>query len=236
MEETSRLARIKERLHEEVYGGHGLLMRHGVPDLGRPILAELALCASEAGMPDGDRLETIAVSLELIRLAVARHYELSSSDEKFDLITADYYYARAISLASNMPSPRAVSSLSRAVVEIASAEASFSSGKGRGIGEARKRAGLFAVAGELGGYVGGLDETALEALSEFSRQIGVAFLGKCGALPRGLVEKLGRVDLLLREASSLVDGMIERSAAKALMKFAKSVLNGERDAVSPERG
>lgn len=230
MEERNRLTGIRKHLYEEVYGGHDLLRRYGVPDLGRLMLAELALCASKAGMPALDRLETIGVSLELIRLAVSRHYESTSPDGKFDLITADYYYARAISLASNIPSPRAVSSLSKAVVEIASAEASFSAKVNWEIGEARNRAGLFAAAGELGGHAAGLDEARIKVLSEFARQIGVAYLGVSGALPGPLVEKLGQVDFLIQEAASFIDGEIESSATAALVEFARSILNGGNNA------
>ncbi|MCL5291381.1 MAG: hypothetical protein M1548_02480 [Actinobacteria bacterium] len=208
------LLRIKERLGEEAFRGHELLTYSGVAIPDRLIIAELLLRSSEPGKYDAEKLEWVGVSLELMQLAVARHYESHSGDPNVSLITADYYYARAISIASNLPCVRAVDALSRAILEVAAAEAVISLDGGNGDGEEilGERAGLFAIAGELAGHLSEVDEVAIARLSNFTRRAGVIHLLKSGTLPQSLVGSHPPVARVKEDAASILKDLPGQTA------------------------
>ncbi|MHB0976084.1 MAG: hypothetical protein ACYC1U_02690 [Candidatus Aquicultorales bacterium] len=138
-----------------------------------------------------------------MQFAVDLHYGAPDKTSHLDLIAADYYYARAISIASAVASVRAVDALARAIAEVSSAEASIAMREpGDGCDVPRKRAALFSAAGELGAFHAGLGEESIGVLSQFGRRCGVFFVRARGLVPERLCEGLPPLPAVARKAIS----------------------------------
>lgn len=208
---------VYSALKDEVRSGHGLLEQFERSISARLVLADLLRAVVGDASIALEEVKTIAVALELMRFGADLHYGKEETSN-LSLIAADYYYARAISLASSLPNIRAVDALSRAIAEIASAEVAAVVGEAeRDVFE--RRAGLFAAAGEIGAALADCENSLVYAISAFGRSAGVVYLADAGWGPLGAREKLDRRSVE-REAGRMLEKMENApSIASALSRY-----------------
>lgn len=150
------LVDIKNQLSENAFSGHELLSEQAsnIEDLP---LAKILLNSASLGNYQSDELIPVAVGLELLRLAAERHYldiDGQPTSSNLSLVTADYYYARAISLASRLNKGYVVERMVKSIAELAEIEASKEAGVDQDeepdLLGGDKHVGLFKAAAELG--------------------------------------------------------------------------------------
>lgn len=115
-------------------------------EIREPLLATLLLFSAKFGKYDFERLKPAAVSVELLELAVEKHYptgielpggkgskkkgaegeadaspEQNTREENLALITGDYYYSRAILLVAGLKDVFAIKVLAEAIADVADA-------------------------------------------------------------------------------------------------------------------
>ncbi|MDP2210821.1 MAG: hypothetical protein Q8J63_03660 [Candidatus Aquicultor sp.] len=119
---SADLAEAKERLAVYAFSEHRLLAesKHVVDDT--PLAALLFITAS-MGRYCSDELVPVGAGLELLRLAVTAHYpdEKTNRDSRKDflLISADYFYARAIIVAGALDNGRVIEYMVQAIADVA---------------------------------------------------------------------------------------------------------------------
>lgn len=120
------LTEIKEELLKNAFSGH-VLLEEQFCDTGNLPLATLLFAAASYGSYRSEELKPAAVGLELLRLAVEKHYRANprnSAERNIFLITADYYYAKAIRIAAELKKAYVVKIMVKAIANIAQLEAS----------------------------------------------------------------------------------------------------------------
>lgn len=199
------LARCEERLHAAV-SGHA-------PEVGRPASETLAaggkrvrpllvFCSAPRVAPGAvgpaqDGLVSAAVAVELVHMATLVHDDLldgatmrrgrptvaTSLGPEAAVNTGDFLFARAFGELTQAGSPRAVSALAAAALDLSQGEidqqrAAFDLGLAEEAYLARcrrKTAALFSVACRLGAQMGGAGAEAEERLAAFGENVGMAF-------------------------------------------------------------
>ncbi len=199
------LARCEERLHAAV-SGHA-------PEVGRPASETLAaggkrvrpllvFCSAPRVAPGAvgpaqDGLLSAAVAVELVHMATLVHDDLldgatmrrgrptvaESLGAEAAVNTGDFLFARAFGELTGAGSPRAVSALAAAALDLSQGEidqqrAAFDLGLSEDAYLARcrrKTAALFSVACRLGAQMGGASREAEQRLAAFGENVGMAF-------------------------------------------------------------
>lgn len=163
------VALAKEQLLREAFTGHNLLAKQG-RDIEELPLAKLFLVSASLGEYRFDKLKPVAVGLELLRLAADKHYlalnQLMDAQDKImgrnlTLVTADYYYALAIKLASSLRLGYVVEHMVRAIANIAEAQIA---------GE--NSTSLFQTAAKLGARIGGCSQAATDSMVKYAAGLG----------------------------------------------------------------
>ncbi len=165
------LAETKGQLLESAFTGHKLLAEQTC-EPGELPLATLLFAAASLGEYRSKELKPVAVGLELLRLAVEKHYRTESNDgfaKNLFLVTADYFYAQAISLAAALKKGFVVEHMARAIADIAEVESSR--GKGEGLNDG-KNASLCKAAANLGIKLGGCPPNLADGLVRFASLLG----------------------------------------------------------------
>lgn len=154
------LAEIKNQLSENAFSGHKLLSDQ-TNDIEELPLAKALLNSASLGDYRSDELIPLATGLELLRLAAEMHYRHAdgrSARDNFFLVAADYYYARAILLASGLNKGYLVERMVKSIAEIAEAEAETRAGVDQAgasdVSGGYKQASLLKAASELGLWMG----------------------------------------------------------------------------------
>jgi hypothetical protein len=131
------------------------------PDLeiyraGRAKRALVFFKTAEGGRSDAERLRPVAIALELLELGLRKHFLASpaaaygSTEANLNLITADYYYARALRLVVELRDDRVVLMLCEGLAEAAEGYAWPDD-----TGAPRRRDALAKAAHRLGCLMGG---------------------------------------------------------------------------------
>ena len=144
----------KELLKEHAFSGHRLLRDQAKDIEGLP-LATLLFVTASLGTYRSEELRPVAVGLELLRLAAEKHYRemanLNAGDnlQNLFLVTADFYYAQAITIAATVRKGFVVEHMVKAIAEIAGVEAARQK-HDKPVTVSDENAGLFRTAVELG--------------------------------------------------------------------------------------
>ncbi|MFZ3062977.1 MAG: polyprenyl synthetase family protein [Actinomycetota bacterium] len=147
---------------------------------GRYLRVLLLLLTASFGSYEIETLKPIGVALELLTLGTKKHYPLPVSNQA--LITADYYYARALTIVAGLGNSALIRILSQALMDVAEGQMMAVSFAGPldvvlkdyyyGL---RKRCAFYRAAAEIGGLISGVDEEVSFALKEFGERFGVAY-------------------------------------------------------------
>lgn len=165
------LAETKEQLLESAFTGHKLLAEQAC-ELSDMPLATLLFAAASLGEYRSKELKPVAAGLELLRLAVEKHYRTEANNgfaKNLFLVTADYFYAQAISLAAILKKGFVVEHMVRAIADIAEVESSR--GKGEELNDG-KSASLCKAAVNLGIKLGGCPPNLADNLVRFASLLG----------------------------------------------------------------
>ncbi|MCL6473003.1 MAG: hypothetical protein K6T91_09380 [Firmicutes bacterium] len=165
------LTETKEELLKNAFSGH-VLLENQFCDADNLPLATLLFATASCGSYRSEELKPVAVGLELLRLAVEKHYHESprnSTERNIFLITADYYYAKAIRIAAELKKSYVVKIMVRAIADIARLEACGPQ-KGLAASENKKYASLFDAAVTIGARLGNCSAD-MEAVKEHAALI-----------------------------------------------------------------
>lgn len=152
------IAVTHELLLEHAYSGHRVLYDQAREVTDLP-LAMLLFVTASLGTYRPEELRPVAVGLELLCLAVEKHYrEMVDLDTKngsrnMFLVTADYYYAQAITIAATVKKGFVIEHMVKAIAEIAEVEAGRHQ-QGKPIAFSEENASLFRTAVKLGILLG----------------------------------------------------------------------------------
>lgn len=158
-------------------------------------LPVLTVLTARCGKYKSDFVRTVATALELLNLAAAEHYLNCSDDfDKVALIAGDYWYGRAMCIASSLNLPRINSILAEAIFDIASAEDSLTSAKdqqGDGYLDILvKRGALYRAACQIGALLSQNEEKARDYFTKLGSKM--ALLSQLSErLTKGLEEEVG---------------------------------------------
>ncbi len=166
----------RELLREHAFSGHQLLndQARDITDLP---LATLLFVTASLGTYRPEELRPVAVGLELLRLAAEKHYrEMANLDtagnlQNLFLVTADFYYARAITIAATVQKGFVVEHMVQAIAEIAGAEAAGQK-HDKPVAVSDENASLFRTAVKLGMLLGGCSSEFGDALANFASCFG----------------------------------------------------------------
>lgn len=152
-----------------------------------PLLSETFLSLLSYRNYDSQVAITTGLSLELLGLAVAKHYlpVLSFSEEKksipenIDIITGDFFYSKALITVSKLKDSQVIKILATAIASIAEGMSKPLTEKD--IYEEKyteifnfieKTSALYKAAGEIASYLGVADEEISEAITKIAVGIG----------------------------------------------------------------
>ncbi|MBS3909145.1 MAG: hypothetical protein KGZ93_05920 [Actinobacteria bacterium] len=192
----SDLDETKERLAVYAFSDHRLLAEAERSIIDTPVAALLFVTAS-MGRYRSDELVPAGAGLELLRMAVAAHYpdEVNIADgrQAFRLISADYFYARAIFVAGALDNGRVIEYMVQAIADVAAEhvrrrEPDVDDGAAGG-----KHASLFKAAVAIGALLSDCPASVLAPLDVYAEalsRIDEAVLSdengeKVGGKPRG---------------------------------------------------
>ncbi len=140
----------------------------------------MLLATAAVGNYDLDRLRPVGEALELLNLGIRKHFA-AHQQLNLNLITADHYYARALSTVVQLEDNYIVHRLSEALIDVSAGQASHLSGgesKNQPFTEyykgLRKRSEFYKAASEIGIHLGGLKDSWISTLTEFSARFGMA--------------------------------------------------------------
>lgn len=193
---------IAKRFQEEAFNSYGLLTQTKSDSVKYGTLTQLCLSAAQLGKYDFSRLMPVAMALELLELAVARHYiNVGKSRHKespvffrarlngefyqdvktqanLPLIAGDYYYARAIMLVAPL-GPQVVDALAQSIIDIS--QGKFINIRSETLTEqevkesteaVKKLASLYEVACYLGGWLSGISGKELVDIKKLGQYFG----------------------------------------------------------------
>ncbi|MBE0447916.1 MAG: polyprenyl synthetase family protein [Actinobacteria bacterium] len=172
------LARTREQLQKNASSGHKLLADHAgvIDDLP---LAKLLFITASFGTYRSEELRWVAVGIELLRLAADKHYPPAEvamvAPRNLYLVSADYYYAQAISLAARLNKERVIEYMVKAIAELAEAEVlKHREGTiGNKVGD--KSFSLFRAAVKLGALLGECPLNLTNSLTKFASSFGLIY-------------------------------------------------------------
>lgn len=227
----------REASSHPLLGGEALEIRE-------PLLATLLLFSAKFGQYDFERLKPAAIAVELLELAVEKHYpsgvELpsgkgkkkaseeaaveSTREENLALITGDYYYSRAILLVAGLKDVFAIKVLAEAIADVADAITMKISADLSGdhliqvfCDRVSKFVALYDAACHLGGYLSGVEETTLENLRGFGLGLGGLYY----------VSQYLTEEKVQPEIQEKISEVFLASVRSALQRFAESGLEVE---------
>ena len=166
------LGKTERELFRSAFSDHELLANQA-RELQNLPLAALFLAAASLGDYRSEELRPVAVGLELLRLAAEKHYKEKadgSVSRNLSLVTADFYYAQAISLAAKLKRGYVVEQMVKAIAELASEEAAGS--KGETSFRSDVGVGLFRAAARLGILLGNCRPDLAGTLDAFALSLG----------------------------------------------------------------
>jgi geranylgeranyl pyrophosphate synthase len=193
------LAAVEARLRQTVQDQHSSLMAASERLLnagGKRIRPAICLMTASIFEADPDRSVSLAAAVEMMHTATLVHDDLIdgaalrrgvptlNADWPADAIVlaGDYLFARAASLIAQTNHPRLIELFAKTLIIVVNGEIKqrFS---GRGCINLddyyerihAKTAAMFVLATEAAATLGEADQASLEALSEFGRQVGMAF-------------------------------------------------------------
>ena len=193
------LAAVEARLRQTVQNQHSSLMAATERLLnagGKRIRPAICLMAASIFEADPDRCVSLAAAVEMMHTATLVHDDLIdgaalrrgvptlNADWPADAIVlaGDYLFARSASLIAQTNHPRLIELFAQTLMIVVNGEIKqrFS---GRGCINRddyyerihAKTAAMFVLATEAAATLGEADQASLEALSEFGRQVGMAF-------------------------------------------------------------
>lgn len=176
MDIEQRIEVTRTELHNNARSGHVLLAGHDTqgPDLPAARIMFIAASLGSNGS-DIEALNPVAVGLELLRLGLEKHYDeplTASGSRNLYIISADYYYAQAINMATAFNRGDIVAHLVKAIADVAEAEvlrrtSADELDSSQHYNE--KNAGLYSAAVRLGFLLSGnKDEQAQNVLIKYS--------------------------------------------------------------------
>jgi len=172
------LSEVKEQLFKSAFSGHELLAEQA-GTVGDIPLAKLLFITASLGTYRPDELKHIAVGLELLRLAAEKHYPpvepAPDATRNFYLVCADYYYARAITLATRLNRGIIVEHMVNAIAELAEAQASGHENNATDGSLDEKRFSLFKAAVKLGSILGECPSSLTGPLVKFAISFGFIY-------------------------------------------------------------
>ncbi len=201
---TPLLALCEQRLRDAVAGHAGQVVQPAADTLaagGKRVRPLLVFCAApRAALADDDRRDVLlsaGAAVELVHMATLVHDDLldgatlrrgrptvaNALGAERAVSTGDFLFARAFGELTRTGSPRAVSSLAVAALDLSQGEmdqqrAAFDLDLTEEAYLARcrrKTAALFSVACRLGAMIGGAGSEAEERLAAFGENVGMAF-------------------------------------------------------------
>ena len=169
------LAETKERLAHYAFSDHRLLADARRPIDDTPLAALLYITAS-LGRYRSEELVPAGAALELLRLAVAAHYPDPRKGvvdrSSFRLISADYFYARAIMVAGALGNGRVIEHMVRAIADVASANARDSKRDADEGASGGGHVSLFKAAVAIGSLLSDCPAPALAPLNAYAKTLG----------------------------------------------------------------
>lgn len=154
------LIEVKTELIKNAGAGHKLLAAQEINTSTVPA-ACIMLVAAGSNAWEHEALVPCAVSLELLRLGIEKHYQSKDNplmDKNLYLVSADYYYAQAINLVSVFGRGEIVACLVKAIADVAEGQAAISMlENGQALSDyfVRKTAGLYLAAVDMGFLLNG---------------------------------------------------------------------------------
>jgi len=176
------LKKVEEALRREVASGHEIVLsaEKEKTDL---LCAKLLLLSAKFGNYDFKKLLPAALAVEFFNFAFKKHYShqprqrragitaISHQQTNFSLIIGDFYYAKAISLASSLNNVRAIDILAQTIL-------SFARGNSEKLSVAerlRESAVLYQTSCWLGTLISGADEKVVETLKAYGINLGMFY-------------------------------------------------------------
>ncbi len=188
----TRLRMVAPKQHEELTAATEHLLNSG----GKRMRPAISLLSSELAAADFDQAVSLAAAVEMLHTATLVHDDLidgallrrgiptlnANWSPDATILTGDYLFARAASLASETSSVRVMDLFAKTLMTIVNGEItqkfSNDSPTSREMYFDRiyaKTASMFRLATEAAAIIGDVGEAAERALGEFGRQIGMAF-------------------------------------------------------------
>ncbi|OFW36077.1 MAG: hypothetical protein A2074_00330 [Candidatus Aquicultor primus] len=171
---SADLDEAKERLTTYAFSDHRLLAESKRVVDDTPLAALLFITAS-MGRYRSDELVPIGAGLELLRLAVAAHYpdEKTNRDSRKDflLISADYFYARAIIVAGALGNGRVIEYMVQAIADVATEHVRKREPDVDGGAPGGKHASLFKAAVAIGALLSDCPASAVEPLNVYAEAL-----------------------------------------------------------------
>jgi heptaprenyl diphosphate synthase len=194
------IAYVERRLEESVHTDHAMLKEtslHLMKAGGKRIRPVFVLLAGQFGRYDLERIQHIAVPLELIHMATLVHDDViddadtrrgqltvkSKWDNRVAMYTGDYIFAKALMVATQLTDPRIHQLLSKAIVEVCVGEMEqirFFFRTDQTLRDyllriKRKTALLIAVSCQLGAIASEAPDDVSAKLYRFGYYVGMAF-------------------------------------------------------------
>lgn len=187
--------KIEQVVRRELSAGHKMLEKPAGEFKSPFFLSNLLLSCAKFNQYCFDKLQPVAVGLELLNFGVEQHHPGSGAaclqncrTDNLSLISGDYYYSKGIMFASQVGASIVVEIMSQAIADITEAQVElakvYADVQDIVFEENRlsliKQAALCGAACRLGSYLAGLAENMSNSLKEFGQFVGVLY---------GLVEK-----------------------------------------------
>ncbi|MDI6816714.1 MAG: hypothetical protein QME41_05935 [Actinomycetota bacterium] len=171
---SADLAEAKERLAVYAFSDHRLLAESKRVVDDTP-LAVLLFVTASLGTYRSDELVPVGAGLELLRLAVAAHYPGEKADGRarkdFRLVSADYFYARAIIVASALDNGRVIEHMVQAIADVATEHALQREPDGDDGAVGGKHASLFKAAVAVGALLSDCPTSAVAPLNVYAEAL-----------------------------------------------------------------
>lgn len=182
-------------LEEPVYLSE--LLRHAMTPTGKRLRPALTLLASNFHPNDGAKVEMLASAVELLHVASLVHDDTVDNSEvrrgratvsslwgkNAAVLAGDYLFAKSATFMCDTGNIRVIRRFAETAMELSSGElhelaSAYNPDQTRDEYLRRirnKTASLFATAGESGGILSGASEPTVQALREYSYNVGMAF-------------------------------------------------------------
>ncbi len=184
------IGKIKQIVKKEVCCGHKMLEEPLREPENAVFLSLLLLTSAKFGQYPFDKLEPVAVGLELLNFGVKKHYQASIEDglqncavDDLSLISGDYFYSKGIFFASQLDASFVIEIMSRAIVDITEAQVELDSvdkcSKNYSFEKywqtLSKQAALYRAACKLGTLLGQVDSKVSRSLEKFGQLAGIIY-------------------------------------------------------------